>query len=89
MKSEGIFFLFVKENNILFIVLLITLFITIFLLSSTFDQIVKDSIRVQVIGSISSAISKNPNIHQFKNFNERQKFIDQQLKTSKSKFGFR
>jgi peptide/nickel transport system permease protein len=81
------FFFLLKKIIILFIVLLITLFITIFLLGSTFDQIMKDSIRAQVIGSISSAISKNPNIHQFKNSDERQKFIDQQIKLQSQSLG--
>ena len=62
---------------------MITLLTTIFLLGSTFDKIILDSIRMQ----ISNSISDNPSLHQFKNFNERQTYIEQQLKIQTQSLG--
>jgi len=66
---------------------MITLLSTIFLLGSTFDKIVLDSIRIQISNSISSSNSDNPSLHQFKNFNERQKYVEQQLKIQTQSLG--
>ena len=81
------FFFLIKKIIILFIVLLITLLLTIFLLGSTFDKIMSDSIRLQVYNSISSATSDNPKLLQFKNFNERQKYVDQQIQLQGKSLG--
>ena len=80
-------FFVLKKVILLFIVLMITLLSTIFLLGSTFDKIVLDSIRIQISNSISSSNSDNPSLHQFKNFNERQKYVDQQLKIQTQSLG--
>ena len=68
---------------------MITLLITIFLLGSTIDKIMMDSVRLQIFNSISSVNSENPKLQQFKNFNERQKYVEQQIKIQSSKPGFR
>jgi peptide/nickel transport system permease protein len=81
------FFFLLKKIIILFIVLLITLLLTIFLLGSTFDKIVMDSIRLQVFNSLSNTDSGNPTLHQFKNFDERQKFVEQQIKLQSQSLG--
>ncbi len=83
-----VFFIFlVKKIIILFIVLLIALLLTIFLLGSTFDKIMMDQIRLQVFNSISSATLDNPKLLQFKNFDERQKYVDQQIKIQSQSLG--
>jgi len=76
-----------KKLLIFFIVLLITLFVTIFLLSSTFDQITKDSIRAQVTAQISSSGAGNQKFQQFKNFDQRQKFVEEQIKLQSQSLG--
>lgn len=58
---------------------MITLLLTIFLLGSAFDKMMINSIRLQISDSLSNN-GGNPSLHQFKNFNEREKFIEQQIK---------
>jgi len=83
-----VFFLFLlKKIIILFIVLFITLLLTIFLLGSTIDKIMMDQIRLQVITSISSTASENPKLQQFKNSEERQQYIDQQIQLQSKSLG--
>jgi peptide/nickel transport system permease protein len=84
---KAFFFFVLKKVILLFIVLMITLLSTIFLLGSTFDKIVLDSIRMQISNSISSSNPDNPSLHQFKNFNERQKYVEQQLKIQTQSLG--
>ena len=67
--------------------LLITLLLTIFLLGSTIDKIMMDSIRLQVINSISTVSTENPKLQQFKNVDERQKFVEQQIKIQSQSLG--
>jgi peptide/nickel transport system permease protein len=68
-------------------VLLVTLLLTIFLLGSTIDKIMMDSIRLQVINSISSVSTENPKFQQFRNFDDRQKFVEQQIKLQSQSLG--
>ncbi len=74
-------YFFLKKLGTLFLVLMVVLLLTIFLLGSTIDKIMVDSIRFSVIDSVSKSITMNPKLNQqFKNQNERQSFIDQQIK---------
>lgn len=79
-------FLF-KKILILFIVLLIILLVTISLLGSTIDKIMLDSIRLQVIDSLTNNINKNNNMNQFKNIQERQTYIEEQIKIQSKSLG--
>ncbi|MBA3750398.1 MAG: ABC transporter permease, partial [Nitrosopumilus sp.] len=61
--------------------------LTIFLLGSTIDKIIMDQIRLQAINSLSSAASENPKLQQFKNSQERQQYIDQQIQLQSKSLG--
>lgn len=81
-----IYFL-LKKALILFMVLLIVLMITIVLLGSTIDKIMLDSIRLQVIESLTNNVNKNNYINQFKTLQERQSFIEDQIKIQSKSLG--
>lgn len=81
----AIFSFFLKKLIILFLVLVFTLLLTIFLLGSTIDKIMLDSIRISVINSVS--MPDNLKLHQFKNENDRQMFIDTQIKIQSHSLG--
>ncbi|MDQ4072699.1 MAG: ABC transporter permease [Thermoproteota archaeon] len=72
---------------ILVMVLLITLVITIFLLGSTIDKITQDSLRLQVISSLTTPSADNSKINQFKNTEERQEFINNQVRIQSQSLG--
>lgn len=72
---------------ILFLVLMVTLLLTIILLGSTIDKIMIDNIRVQVLNSLSNSLSDNQKLNQFENSSQRQSFIDQQIELQARSFG--
>ena len=74
-----IFVYILKKIAILVIVLLITLLLTIFLLGSTIDKIMIDTIRLQIVNSLSGSLSEGQRLNQFEDMTERQEFIDQQI----------
>ncbi|MGN6614403.1 MAG: ABC transporter permease [Candidatus Nitrosocosmicus sp.] len=66
--------------------MIITLLLTIFLLGSTFDKMMMDSIRLQISNSLTANDDRSQ-LHQFKSFNEREQFIEQQTKIQVKSLG--
>lgn len=77
----------IKKIIVLFLVLLITLLLTIFLLGSTIDKIMLDSVRLQVINSLSDSIGENQRLNQFKDTAERDRFIEEQVQLQTKSLG--